>query len=51
MDLEKMTLIELKALYFDTLRTREVAQRNLEAINNEINKKEQQPKEEVAIKE
>lgn len=44
MDITQMSVIELKALAFDTLVTIETNQKNLQIINQEIQKKLNEPK-------
>jgi hypothetical protein len=42
MDITQKTIVELKALAFDELRKLEIAQKNLNIINGEIVKREQE---------
>ncbi len=44
MDITNLSVVELKALAFDTLVVIENSQKNLQLINQEINKKINEPK-------
>ncbi len=51
MDITKMTVIELKALVYDFIVNVENAQKNIKAINQEIEKRNQEVKPEEEKKE
>lgn len=49
-DITKLTVVEIKALAFDELVKMEIAQKNLQMLNNELIKKNQPPLESTSTK-